>query len=159
MSYKMSEFTGKEFKMGDIVKISNAYFANDNGLYFVDNAPGDPSWTGSDYSLHKISKTGKISKAKYNLCFWPICVFTNSYEKRCLAKAWNKEHAEIELSSVKSNGELVEHFKGRANEIGKQIERAEWQWGWGKDERGVETLNAWKKMKRHYEETADRLSA
>lgn len=27
-----------EIKTGDIVEIKNAYFKNDNGIYFVDNA-------------------------------------------------------------------------------------------------------------------------
>ena len=60
----MKDKNGIEIKTGMIVKISGAYFKNDNGLYYVDNSPGDPSWSGRDYSLHKISKAGKISTAK-----------------------------------------------------------------------------------------------
>ena len=71
----MQDKNGIEMKTGDIVEITGAYFKNDNGLYFIDCSPGDPNWCGSDYSLKRISKSGKISKAKKNLCFWPIGMF------------------------------------------------------------------------------------
>ena len=40
----MFDKNGHEIKTGDIVEITGAYFKNDNGLYFVDNSPGDPNW-------------------------------------------------------------------------------------------------------------------
>jgi len=73
------------------VEISGAYFKNDNGLYFVQASPGDPSWCGSDYSLRRISKAGKISTAKYSLCFWPISVFISNRAKAAEARQWNRE--------------------------------------------------------------------
>ena len=51
---KMKDKNSKEIKTGMIVKISGAYFENDNGLYFVENSPGDPSWCGSDHCLKRI---------------------------------------------------------------------------------------------------------
>ena len=54
---KMKEKNGIEMKTGDIVEISGAYFKNDNGLYFIEYSPGDPSWSGLDYCLKRISKT------------------------------------------------------------------------------------------------------
>lgn len=62
----MLDKNGVELRTGCVVEITGAYFKNDNGLYFVDRSPGVPSWIGRDYSLKKISKTGKISKAKHN---------------------------------------------------------------------------------------------
>ena len=55
----MQDKNGIEIKTGDIVKISGAYFKNDNGLYFVTASPGDPSWCGSSHSLKRISKAGR----------------------------------------------------------------------------------------------------
>ena len=57
----MIDKNGIEIKTGMIVEITGAYFKNDNALYFVTNSPGDPSWCGSDHSLKRISKAGKIS--------------------------------------------------------------------------------------------------
>ena len=54
----MLDKNGVEIKTGDIVEISGAYFKNDNGLYFVTHSPGDPTWSGRDYSLKRISKYG-----------------------------------------------------------------------------------------------------
>mgnify|MGYP000164000057 CR=1 FL=1 len=64
-----------EIKTGMVVEIKDAFFKNDNGFYFVEHSAGDPDWCGSDHSLRKISKRGKISQAKHNLCFWPIGIF------------------------------------------------------------------------------------
>ena len=98
----MLDKNGVEIRTGCIVEITGAYFKNDNGLYFVQRSPGDPSWCGKDYSLKKISKAGKISKAKYSLCFWPIAVFTNDRFKAAAANEWNAAHAEIEVKAIRS---------------------------------------------------------
>ena len=71
----MLDKNGMEIKTGMVVEIKDAFFKNDNGLYFVEHSVGDPDWCGSDHSLRKISKRGKISQAKHNLCFWPIGIF------------------------------------------------------------------------------------
>lgn len=68
----MLDKNGMEIKTGMVVEIKDAFFKNDNGLYFVEHSAGDPDWCGSDHSLRKISKRGKISQAKHNICFWPI---------------------------------------------------------------------------------------
>ena len=73
----MLDKNGVELQAGMVVEITGAYFKNDNGFWFVENAPGDPSWCGSDCCLKKISKAGKISVAKRNICFWPIGVFVS----------------------------------------------------------------------------------
>ena len=93
---------GKEIKTGHIVKIEGGFFKADNGTFLVKHAPGDPSWSGSDYSLHKCSKKGVESEAKYSTAFWPLMVTVNSREKYYAAKQHNKEHATIEIiGSVK----------------------------------------------------------
>lgn len=84
----MLDKNGVEIRTGCIVEITGAYFKNDNGLYFVQRSPGDPSWSGSDYCLKKIGKTGKISKAKYST--W------KSY--RVTKKAFEKLKAEYPIA-------------------------------------------------------------
>lgn len=42
----MVDKNGVEMKTGDIVRVSGAYFKNDNGLWFIERSPGDPSWCG-----------------------------------------------------------------------------------------------------------------
>lgn len=109
----MLDKNGMEIKTGDVVEISGAYFKNDNGLYFVAHSPGDPGWSGSDHSLQKISKTGKLSTAKHNLCFWPIMITTNSWAKRAEAKSWNKEHATIEVRTDIDRSQVAGYFEGK----------------------------------------------
>ena len=125
----MKEKNGIEMKTGDIVEISGAYFKNDNGLYFIEYSPGDPSWSGLDYCLKRISKTGKISKAKHNTCFWPIGIFISDYFKRSEAQKWNEKYAQIEVKSVKSMEEVAGFFRFKAEEAGKHIQRMIFDWG------------------------------
>ena len=110
----MLDKNGIEIKTGDVVEITGAYFKNDNGLYFVEHSAGDPGWCGKDHCLRKISKTGKISTAKYNLCFWPISIATNSWMKRAEAKQWNAEHAEITIRTDIDRTRIAEHFREEA---------------------------------------------
>ena len=49
----MLDKNGVEIRTGCIVEITGAYFKNDNGLYFVQRSPGDPSWCGKDYCAKK----------------------------------------------------------------------------------------------------------
>ena len=44
----MLDKNGVEIRTGCIVEITGAFFKNDNGLYFVDRSPGDPSWCGQE---------------------------------------------------------------------------------------------------------------
>lgn len=117
----MLDKNGVEIKTGQIVEITGAYFKNDNGLYFVTRSPGDPGWCGSDHSLTKISKRGKISKAKYNLCFWPISVCVSDRFKAAEARTWNKEHAEIEVKSIKNMTEVASYFQAKVDELDDPI--------------------------------------
>lgn len=73
----MTDKNGIEIKTGDIVEITGSYFKTDNGLYFVKCSDGYLDWLGSEYCLRKISKRGKISQAKKNICVWPIAVFVS----------------------------------------------------------------------------------
>lgn len=125
----MVDKNGVEMKTGDVVLISGAFFKNDNGLWFIERSPGDPSWCGSSYSLTKLKRNGQPSTAKYNLCSWPIAVFTNSWAKRNEAHAWNAEHAEIEVVKIADRSAIADHFMGLAKELDPYIEREVWDWG------------------------------
>lgn len=118
-----------EIKTGDVVRISGAYFKNDNGLYYVEHSPGDPNWLGSDHSLRKLNKNGTLSKAKYNICFWPISITTNSWEKRALAREHNKQYAEIEIIDDFNKTEIIKHFEEEASNMNERLKYAEWHFG------------------------------
>lgn len=125
----MIDKNGKEIRTGCIVEITGSYFKNYNGLYFVAYSPDDPNWTGSDHSLKKISKAGKISKTKYNTCFWPISVYVNDRSKRDEANRWNREHAQIEIKSISNMQEVLEHFQKCSKETEKYIFDARYNYG------------------------------
>lgn len=125
----MLDKNGKEIRTGYVVRISGAYFKNDNGLYFVENSAGDPSWCGSDHCLKKISKKGKISVAKRNICFWPISVFVSDSFKRAEAYEHNRKFAEIEIVEGIDRSEIAKHFEEKANNLVKAIERMKWDFG------------------------------
>lgn len=125
----MVDKNGVEMKTGDIVRVSGAYFKNDNGLWFIERSPGDPSWCGNSYSLMKLKRNGQPSTAKYNLCSWPIAIFTNSWVTRNEAHRWNEERAEIEVVTGMDTSALAEHFMGLAKELDPYIEREAWDWG------------------------------
>ena len=143
----MLDKNGIEMKTGDIVEIAGAFFKNDNGLYFVESSPGDPSWSGKDYCLKKISKTGKISTAKYNLCFWPIGVFVSDREKSAKANRWNKEHAAIEVKEpLKDMGAVAAFFQKKADDLEEEISRLTRLWG-----ENAEGVHRMKASQAHYE--------
>ena len=125
----MKDKNGIEIKTGAIVKISGAYFKNDNGLYYVERSPGDPAWCGKEHSLRKISKTGKISTASRNIGFWPIFVAVSDRYKGAEARSWNREHAEIEIVQIANMGEVKAHFKQEAAALDKLIQRDAWEFG------------------------------
>lgn len=125
----MLDRNGKEIRTGMIVRITGAYFKNDNGTYFVAHSPGDPTWCGSDYSLTKICRNGRISTAKYNLCFWPISTYVNSRSKRELANEHNKKYAEIEIIDTIPHKEVAEYFQKKAEEMQPMLNREKWDWG------------------------------
>lgn len=119
----MKDKNGTEIKTGMIVEITGAYFKNDNGLYFVNASPGDRSWNGKDYCLIRISKAGKISTAKYRICYWPIAVFGGGYARRIEARNWNKEHAEIEVKQIGNMEEVIAYFQDQAFQARKEFDR------------------------------------
>ena len=109
----MQDVNGKELKTGQVVEIKNAYFKNDNGLYFIEAAPGDPTTCGNDYTLKRINKNGTLSKTN-PICFWPICVFVSDYSKKYEAKRWNQEHATIEVVEPKTREHIEAYFREEA---------------------------------------------
>lgn len=150
----MLDKNGIEIKTGDIVRVSGAYFKNDNGLYFVDNSEGDPSWSGTDHCLKKITKKGKISTAKYNICFWPLMITVSGWEKRAAARAWNEEHAEIEVITDIDQTEIANHFLAQASQIEDSMNYYIYNFG--------EESNVTKKqieIKEHYKAVAERITA
>lgn len=96
---KMIDKNEKEIKKGDIVKIEGAYFKNDNGIYIVEHTPDDEDWLGNSCSLLKLNKNGKLKKGNI-INFWPLRIFTNSWEKRIEGNAHNKKYATIEVQPV-----------------------------------------------------------
>lgn len=125
----MMDKNGREIRTGDVVRISGAYFKSDNGLYFVSHSPGDPSWSGNDYSLRKLCKDGRVSVTKYNVCFWPIVSYVSDREKSARARDWNREHAEIEVLDGINRDGIREYFETEANKLLPYMERAKWDWG------------------------------
>lgn len=126
----MIDKNGKEIKTGMIVRVSGAYFKNDNGTYFVQHSGGDPNWTGSDHCLKKICRNGRISTAKYNLCFWPISIYLSGRRnKRELANEHNKKYAEIEIINSIPHKEVAEFFQKEAENMQPMLKREKWDWG------------------------------
>lgn len=142
-----------ELKTGDIVEIKNAYFKNDNGIYFVDNAPGDSSWSGSDYSLKKMCRNGNLSTATHNIAFWPLSAFTNNKQKNADCHEWNDKNATIEVIYNIDNTQVIEHFKQKAEEMKRYIERQAWDFG----ENHEVTLQSIE-IRNHYLSVVERLS-
>lgn len=149
----MQDKNGIEIKSGMIVEITGAYFKRHNGLYFVENSPGDPSWCGSDHSLKRISKAGKISEAKYSACFWPIMVFVSDRVKAAQACAWNKDHAEIEVKSVKDLSEVIAYFQEKADNLRACINREVWDFG-----EDAECVKKDRAILAHYEAVAAKIA-
>ena len=119
----MQDKNGVEMVTGMVVKIENAYFKTDNGLYFIAHSPGDPTWCGSDYSLHKITAKGK-PKENHAIGFWPIAVFVSSRDKRIAAKKHNADHATIEVvSNIPMDGIKAFFEKKQKN----ALERLDWE--------------------------------
>lgn len=125
----MLDKNGIEIKTGDVVRITGAYFKTDNALYFVEHSDGDPDWCGKDHCLLKIKRNGELSKAKNAVCFWPIMVTVNGYEKYTTAKVWNNEHAQIEIVEGIDKTHIAEYFRDRAQQCDKRIELYTWDFG------------------------------
>jgi len=150
----LTDKNGRQMKTGDIVKIENAYFKNDNGYYFIDSTPGDPSWSGLDYSLKKIGKRGKISTAAHSIAFWPLWACTNDHMKNAEAKQHNDLYATIEIVSDIDNSEVIAHFKEKAENMRENIQRLIWNFG-----EDSECVAKEKTIAAFYEEVAASLEA
>lgn len=142
-----------KLKAGDIVKIENAYFKNDNGLFFVTHCPEDAGWLGKDYSLTKICKNGKISKTKYNLSSWPLCSFVNNKIKAAEAKVWNEEHATIEKVEGINTAFIIEYFENKVAELTEQYRNYSTRWG---EENKISV--SYKETLEHYKSVVKRMS-
>ena len=141
-------------KTGDIVKIENAYFKNDNGYYYIEHTPGDPSWCGSDYSLHKICKNGKISTASYSIAFWPLAAVTNNRDKNTEARKHNAEHATIEVIYTINNSEVVKHFEQLAQDHEETAKTYAYRYG-----EDSETTKKTVEIGKFYEKIAENMKA
>mgnify|MGYP000115667086 CR=1 FL=1 len=125
----MLDKNGVEIRTGQVVKVTGAFFKNDNGLYFVDNSPGDPSWSGHDYCLKKVCRNGRLSSSARNICFWPIAVFTNDRTKNAQADAWNREHSEIEVVTLPDMSGVLGYFREKLEQTNSSIQRLIWNFG------------------------------
>ena len=121
----LKDVNGVEMRTGDIVEITGGYYKHDNGLYFVRHSPGDVSWRGSDYSLRRICKNGKLSKAINNINFWPIFVSTNSEYERMKAKEHNEKYAKIEIRKGIEKTYIIEHLQIEVDDYKKSLEMLE----------------------------------
>lgn len=148
----MFDKNGKEIKTGDVVEITGAYFKSDNGLYFVDRTPRDPCWTGNAYCLKKICRNGQISKAKNNICFWPIEHFVSSRDKRMEAAAWDEKNARIEVKTIHNTEGISEHFRHESRKVESEIQRLVRIWG-----REDEEIQAYRDLQAHYTAVAERV--
>lgn len=112
----MQDKNGIEMKTGMVVEIKGAFFKKDNGKYFIDNTPGDPTWCGNDYSLYRIKRNGELAKSNH-ICFWPICSFVSDKSKNAEAKAWNTKHATIEVIEFENMQHIKEYFEDHAERM------------------------------------------
>ena len=114
----MLDKNGVEIRTGDVVRVSNAFFENDNGTYLVVHSAGDPSWTGNDHCLYRLRRDGKISVSKYKTAFWPLGAWTNDRQKNAEARTWNASHAEIEVIPFEKRDGAREYFAGMRTATG-----------------------------------------
>lgn len=149
----MKDINNIEMKTGDIVKIENAYFKNDNGYYFISHSPGDPSWCGKDYSLHKIGKRGKISTAKNNIAFWPLAAFCSDRSKNAAAYEHNAKYATIEIINSIDNSEVIKHFEEEVANHEEQAKNYYYRFG----EANETTIKA-KVIAEHYRKVVKRMT-
>lgn len=125
----MTDKNNVTMKTGDIVKIENAYFKNDNGYYFITATPGDCTWTGNDYSLKKIGKRGKISTATHNIAFWPLWACCSDRSKNAAAKEHNDKYATIEVVYDIDNAEVIKYFEDKAASENEAGDTYKWRFG------------------------------
>lgn len=123
------DINGTPIRTGMAVRISNAYFKSDNGLWLVVRSAGDPCWTGNDLCLYKLRRDGKLSATKYSTSFWPLSSVVSDRARTAAANEWNKAHAEIEVVEPKTYGYIMQHFCAEAEDSDCQADYIEHNWG------------------------------
>lgn len=118
---EMKDINGNEIKTGMVVEIKNAYFKNDNGLYFVDASAGDPNWCSDEHCLHKLCKNGKISTARHTTAFWPLASFCSDPVKNANADEWNAKHATIEIKTDIPTDQVSAYFAKKAEDAATYV--------------------------------------
>jgi hypothetical protein len=136
----MIDVNGREIVTGDIVEVLGAYFQRHNGYWIVTRSPGDKNWLGGDHSLVKVSKSGKVSYAKYNLSTWPLCHFITNQKVADEARQHDRQHASIRVIGhinmhrddfEKSNPNRVEYINwSRALTQGRRETKCSKQMEW-----------------------------
>jgi predicted DNA binding protein len=69
-------------EIGDIVKIENSPIKSDNAVYVVGQDGTSKNYTGKDLTMYKVAKHKEgysLSKSSYNICFYPLCNYSNKY--------------------------------------------------------------------------------
>ena len=112
----MFDKNGTLIQAGDIVEIKGAFFKNDNGFWYVEQDGTNKLCTGTDLTLRRIGKTGKISTAKHNIAFWPLFVCVSDQHKKAEANTWNRWHATIEITNKVDNTQVIKNFRKRVTE-------------------------------------------
>ena len=125
----MKDINGVEIKTGDVVRISDAFFKSDNGLWFVEHSPGDVSWCGSDHCLHRLNKNGSLSVRIDHVAFWPLSSYCSDREKNARARDWNKSNAKIEVVHDVDRHFIRDHFAKRAEDMVPTLNRLAWDFG------------------------------
>ena len=142
---------GKELRTGDLVRVSNAYFKSANGLFFVRHSPGDPDWSGDDFSLRRIKKNGELTDGPKKVEFWPLKSYCSDSTKNALAREWNEKNAEIEIITSGISRKFVgKHFAEKADNTYHYMTDARWNWG----KHSAEYLRN-KRIRDHYLEVAE----
>lgn len=125
---KYFDKNGKEIRTGMIVKISGAFFKNDNGLYFVHRQPGDPTWSGRQLSLTGINKNGTLSKSR-TVSFWPMMACTSNRMKNAECREWNEVHATIEIVEGINTEYMLDEFRSEAEQEADELTHCIWNFG------------------------------
>lgn len=119
----MKDINNVEIKLGDIVEIKGSCVKRDNGLYMVKHVPGQPNWSGSDVSLEKILKSGKMSKASYSVNSFPLVCYINDRQKSREIKEYNDKNATIEIRTDINNTYVLEKLKEELESYKVQAKR------------------------------------
>lgn len=79
----MLDKNNTQILIGDIVKIEKSPIKSDNAIYVVAQDGTSKLYNGSDLTLYKVAKHKEgysLSKSSNNICFYPLCNFSNKYK-------------------------------------------------------------------------------